>query len=195
MSTNKYFLKTIRILNMHLVSNTITQNILEQDKFKYLEKILIYKTTNYLNISHLTFLRSLTLFSVDVEGISRLTNLRKLNFIGASKHFIQSDIEKLSMITNLSLTNTNIIDISHLTNLKVLKLSGFHCYVKKYNIYKLTTLTSLVFFNNNNTITNIEYLTNLTFLCANNKFILDNESIIKKMTMLTNICNQKYCYH
>ena len=165
MATNIYFLKNVCIFNM-FCNVKISQNIIEQRKFRNLNTLTIYnnKCLNVSKLTKLTYLNSNSRTD-PIEGVSCLTNLTELHasYMGQSK-ITQNDIINLSLLTGLNISfNTNITSITHLTKLLYLHVSGNNSNIYQSDIKNLTNLTYLNIGNNRH-ITNLSHLPNLVYL-------------------------------
>ena len=171
MAINIFFSQNVCIFSMGMFSIFgISQNVIEQEKFKNLKSLTLCNATNdinkSLNISRLTKLSHLKLFNdYPIKGVSYLTNLTELCASSYNKDFItQNDIMNLSLLTSLDISfNKNISNINHLTNLLFLEISGGHTQIHQSSIINLTNLTYLNI-ETNTQITNLSHLPNLSHL-------------------------------
>lgn len=169
-STNTYFLRNIYIYSVTINKNKISQNIIEQDKFKNIKYLQLHNIFNTLNMMYLSNLTYLYVRDTNICGISGLTNLKSLytNSILKKNSITQNDIANLSLLTHLYISfNSKITSIMHLTNLVCLAISGIYSNIWQSTIMPLTSLTYLDI-GNNTKITNLSHIPNLKYLRVNN---------------------------
>lgn len=192
---NNLYVKDLSSLDYGDHSVTPTDDVLSQEKYKYLTALDANDNHEITDVSHLTNLRELyaencginqtgikNLTKIEIlhipyrEEITDVSHMTKLKVLDAEGSGItQEGIKGLNLVNLHASKCINITDVSYMTNLEELWACD-ECGVDQQSISKLNL--RILGANNNNKINNVNHMTKLRELHAGKLSGIDQEGII-----------------
>ena len=181
-SINIYFHKMVMIDDLMNIPEQIIYNInddvLQQSKYNFLKKLNANNQVTQTGISRFNLTELDAYNNKNINDLSFMKNLKKLNASGFSWSIHQNVINGLDLVKLIVCDNEHIRNVSFMKNLKYLNAGGRHCVLGQKGIRGLDL--HYLYAGDNYGIYDVTFMKNLTVLdvgCYTSICGIDQEGI------------------